>query len=116
MIKNLYKENGNSRRHLFDQRRQSYRHFRHFFRQNRHKGRHFNNPSKIEACLSEAADFILIEVIDIKEENFDYYLYRKTRGYKTLLPMSPTSSSPNSNNIVYSYIKKKEKLLFGDFL
>jgi hypothetical protein len=65
MIKNAYKENGNSRRHFFGQRRQSPRHFRHFLRQNRHKSRHFSNPSK-EGCLREAADIIL-EVMDIQE-------------------------------------------------
>ena len=76
MIKNLYKENGNSRRHFFDKRRQSSRHFRHFFRQSRHKRRHFSNPYKIEVCLSEAANIILIEVMYIQEELrldlFDY--------------------------------------------
>jgi hypothetical protein len=63
MIKNLYKENGNSRRHFFDKRRQSSRHLRHFFRQSRHKRRHFSNPYKIEVCLSEAANIILIEAM-----------------------------------------------------
>jgi hypothetical protein len=52
MIKNLYKENCNSRRHFFGQRRQTTSHFRHFFRQSRHKSRHFNNPSTIVRCLS----------------------------------------------------------------
>jgi hypothetical protein len=71
MIKNLYKENGNSRRHFFGLRRQTFRHFRHFFRQSRHKSRHFSNSSTIVRCLSEAVDIILIEVIDIQEENFE---------------------------------------------
>jgi hypothetical protein len=61
MIKNLYKENGNSRRHFFGLRRQTFR----------HKSRHFNNPSTIVRSLSEAVDIILIEVIDIQKKNFD---------------------------------------------
>jgi hypothetical protein len=67
MIKNLYKENGNSRRQFFGQRRQTTRHFRHFFRHSRH----FHRPTEIDGFMSEAVDIILIEVIDIQEENFD---------------------------------------------
>jgi hypothetical protein len=70
MIKNLYKENGNSSHHFFGLRYQFIRHFRHFFRQNRHKSRHFPCPLKIRGCLSEAKD-ILLKVIDIQEEDFD---------------------------------------------
>jgi hypothetical protein len=70
MIKNLYKENGNSRRHFFGQRRQSSRHFRHFFRQNRHKSSHFQRPTEIDGFTSVAIDIILIEGIDIQEEKF----------------------------------------------